>query len=153
MEKTINIGEMAMTFKSSAATNILYKRAFKEDILVKLTAYTKNLKEMKKLQEKVEALKATTDKTQEEILAELNELMNSDVFVSTQTFASETLPKLAYIMWLEANEKIGTIFNKLNEENYLAWLMTIDQDELLTVTGEVMDIWQAGAKTHSSPKN
>jgi len=153
MEKTINIGEMAMTFKSSAATNILYKRAFKEDILVKLTAYTKNLKEMKKLQEKVEALKATTDKTQEEILAELNELMNSDVFVSTQTFASETLPKLAYIMWLEANEKIGTIFNKLNEENYLAWLMTIDQDELLTVTGEVMDIWQAGARTHSSPKN
>lgn len=153
MEKTINIGEMAMTFKSSAATNILYKRAFKEDILVKLTAYTKNLKEMKKLQEKVEALKATTDKTQEEILAELNELMNSDVFVSTQTFASETLPKLAYIMWLEANEKIGTIFNRLNEENYLAWLMTIDQDELLTVTGEVMDIWQAGARTHSSPKN
>lgn len=153
MEKTINIGEMAMTFKSSAATNILYKRAFKEDILVKLTAYTKNLKEMKKLQEKVEALKATTDKTQEQILAELNELMNSDVFVSTQTFASETLPKLAYIMWLEANEKIGTIFNKLNEENYLAWLMTIDQDELLTVTGEVMDIWQAGARTHSSPKN
>lgn len=153
MEKTIKIGEMAMTFKSSAATNILYKRAFKEDILVKLTAYTKNLKEMKKLQEKVEALKATTDKTQEEILAELNELMNSDVFVSTQTFASETLPKLAYIMWLEANEKIGTIFNKLNEENYLAWLMTIDQDELLTVTGEVMDIWQAGARTHSSPKN
>ena len=153
MEKTINIGEMAMTFKSSAATNILYKRAFKEDILVKLTAYTKNLKEMKKLQEKVEALKATTDKTQEEILAELNELMNSDVFVSTQTFASETLPKLAYIMWLEANEKIGTIFNKLNEENYLAWLMTIDQDELLTVTGEVMNIWQAGARTHSSPKN
>ncbi len=153
MEKTINIGEMAMTFKSSAATNILYKRAFKEDILVKLTAYTKNLKEMKKLQEKVEALKATTNKTQEEILAELNELMNSDVFVSTQTFASETLPKLAYIMWLEANEKIGTIFNKLNEENYLAWLMTIDQDELLTVTGEVMDIWQAGARTHSSPKN
>lgn len=153
MEKTINIGKMAMTFKSSAATNILYKRAFKEDILVKLTAYTKNLKEMQKLQEKVDALKATTDKTQEEILAELNELMNSDVFVSTQTFASETLPKLAYIMWLEANEKIGTIFNKLNEENYLAWLMTIDQDELLTVTGEVMDIWQAGARTHSSPKN
>lgn len=153
MKKTINIGEMAMTFKSSAATNILYKRAFKEDILVKLTAYTKNLKEMQKLQEKVDALKATTDKTQEEILAELNELMNSDAFVSTQTFASETLPKLAYIMWLEANEKIGTIFNKLNEENYLAWLMTIDQDELLTVTGEVMDIWQAGARTHSSPKN
>lgn len=153
MEKTIRIGEREMTFKSSAATNILYKRAFKEDILIKLTAYTKNLKEMQKLQEKVEALKVAENKTQEQILGELNELMNSDVFVSTQTFASETLPKLAYIMFLEANEKIGTIFNKLNEENYLAWLMTIDQDGLLTVTKDVMDIWQAGAKTHSTPKN
>lgn len=153
MEKKILIGETEMTFKSSAATNILYKRCFKEDILLKLTEYTKNLKEMQKLKDKVDALKTVEGKTQEEILAELNTIMQSDVYVSTQTFASETLPKLAFIMFLEANEKIGTIFNKLNEENYLAWLMTIDQDELLTVTGEVMDIWQAGAKTHSKLKN
>lgn len=153
MEKKILIGETEMTFKSSAATNILYKRCFKEDILLKLTEYTKNLKEMQKLKDKVDALKTVEGKTQEEILAELNTIMQSDVYVSTQTFASETLPKLAFIMFLEANEKIGTIFTKLNEENYLAWLMTIDQDELLTVTGEVMDIWQAGAKTHSKLKN
>ena len=31
MEKTIKIGDKELTFKSSAATNILYKRAFKED--------------------------------------------------------------------------------------------------------------------------
>lgn len=153
MEKTIRIGEKELTFKSSAATNILYKRAFKEDILVKLSAYTKNLKEMQKMKETVDALKTDTTRTEEETLAELNKILASDVFVSTQTFASETLPKLAYIMWLEANEKIGTIFTKLNDDNYLAWLMTIDQDELLTVTGEVMDIWQSGARTHSNPKN
>ena len=153
MEKTINIGEREMTFKSSAATNILYKRTFKEDILVKLAEYTKNLKEMQILKDKVDALKTVEGKSQEEILAELNAIMQSEVYISTQTFASETLPKLAFIMYLEANEKIGTIFTKLNEENYLAWLLTIDQDELLTVTGEVMDIWQAGAKTHSKQKN
>lgn len=153
MEKTIRIGEKELTFKSSAATNILYKRAFKEDILVKLSAYTKNLKEMQKMKETVDALKTDTTRTEEETLAELNKILASDVFVSTQTFASETLPKLAFIMWLEANEKIGTIFTKLNDDNYLAWLMTIDQDELLTVTGEVMDIWQSGARTHSNPKN
>lgn len=153
MERTIKIGEREMSFKSSAATNILYKRAFKEDILVKLTAYTKNLKEMQILKDKVDALKTVEGKTQEEILNELNAIMQSDVYVSTQTFAQETLPKLAFIMYLEANEKIGTIFTKLNEESYLAWLLNIDQDELLTVTGEVMDIWQAGAKTHSKIKN
>lgn len=153
MEKTIKIGEKELAFKSSAATNILYKKAFKEDILVELSAHTKNLKEMNRMQETVNALKADTTKTQEEILEELNKILTSDVFISTQKFASETLPKLAFVMWLEANEKIGSIFTKLNEENYLAWLMTIDSDELLTVTGEVMDIWQAGAKTHSTPKN
>ena len=29
----------------------------------------------------------------------------------------------------------------------------IDRDELLSVVGQVMDIWQAGAQTHSKPKN
>lgn len=153
MEKTITIGDKELKFKSSAATNILYKKAFKEDIIVKLSSYTKSLKEMEKMKETVDALKSDTTKTEEEVLAELNKILASDVFISTQTFASETLPKLAYVMWLEANEKIGSVFSKLNEESYLSWLMTIDSDELLTVTGEVMDIWQAGAKTHSTPKN
>ena len=153
MEKTIKIGDKELTFKSSAATNILYKRAFKEDVLVKLSTYTRNLKEMQNMKKTVDELKSATDKTEEEVLQELNKILASDVFISTQTFASETLPKLAFIMYLEANEKIGTLFTKLNEDNYLAWLMTIDQDELLTVTGEVMDIWQAGARTHSNQKN
>ena len=153
MEKTITIGEREFKFKSSAATNILYKRAFKEDILVKLSEYAKSIKELNKLKASVDALKNAEGKTEEEILAELNALMNSDAYVKTQDFSSDTLPKLAYIMFLEANENIKTIFTKLNEDNYLEWLMAVDQDELLTVTGEVMDIWQAGTKTHSKPKN
>ena len=153
MEKTITIGEREFKFKSSAATNILYKRAFKDDILVKLSEYAKSIKELNKLKASVDALKNAEGKTEEEILAELNALMNSDAYVKTQDFSSDTLPKLAYIMFLEANENIKTIFTKLNGDNYLEWLMTVDQDELLTVTGEVMDIWQAGTKTHSKPKN
>ena len=153
MEKTITIGEREFKFKSSAATNILYKRAFKEDILVKLSEYAKSIKELNKLKASVDALKNAEGKTEEEILVELNALMNSDAYVKTQDFSSDTLPKLAYIMFLEANENIKTIFTKLNEDYYLEWLMTVDQDELLTVTGEVMDIWQAGTKSHSKPKN
>lgn len=152
MEKTITVGDREFKFKSSAATNILYKRAFKDDIIIKLTEYSKRLKELNKMKETIENLK-TTATSDEEALAELDKIMNSDAFISTQTFSTDTLPKLAYIMFLEANEKIGAIFTKLNEENYLEWLLTIDQDELLAVTGEVMDIWQAGTKTHSKPKN
>ena len=79
--------------------------------------------------------------------------MQSDVFISSQEFMNDTLPKLAYIMWLEANVKIDDIFHKLNEDQFLIWLMGIDQDELLTVTGDIMELWQAGAKQHSKPKN
>ena len=153
MKKTIKLNETEMTFKSSAATNILYKKAFGDDILVKLTSYTKNLKELKNMQARIAELRADSSKTQEEVLAEMQTMMNSEAFIVSQTFANETLPKLAYIMWLEANESQREIFNKLNEESYLAWLMEINQDDLLAVTGQVMEIWQAGARTTSKPKN
>lgn len=153
MEKVIKVNEKELRFKSSAATNILYKKAFQDDVLVKLTSYTKNLKELKSMQAKITELRKDETKQQEEILSEINALMTSDIYVSSQAFMSDTLPRLAYIMWLEANTKIEDIFHKLNEEQYLIWLMGIDQDELLAVTGEVMELWQAGAKQHSKPKN
>ena len=152
MERKIKVGEKEMSFKSSAATNIFYKKAFGEDLIVKLTEYTKNLKELKKMQTDVAELQKS-GKSQEEILDTMNEMMASDAFLSTQNFTNETLPKLAYVMYLEANEKIGDLFSKLNENGYLTWLMNMNQDELLDVTGEVMDIWQSGARTHSKPKN
>lgn len=153
MEKVIKVNEKELRFKSSAATNILYKKAFHDDVLVKLTSYTKNLKELKSMKVKIAELRKDETKSQEEVLNEMNAVMSSDIFVSSQAFMSETLPKLAYIMWLEANTKIEDIFHKLNEEQYLVWLMGIDQDELLAVTGEIMELWQAGAKQHSKPKN
>ena len=153
MEKAIKVNEKELRFKSSAATNILYKKAFHDDVLVKLTSYTKNLKELRSMEAKIAELRKDETKSQEEVLNEMNAVMSSDIFVSSQAFMSETLPKLAYIMWLEANTKIEDIFHKLNEEQYLVWLMGIDQDELLAVTGEIMELWQAGAKQHSKPKN
>lgn len=151
--KTIQIGDKEMKFQSSAATNILYKRVFNEDVLLKLTEYSKNLKEMQKLQAKANELRADTERPKDEVLAEMNELLNSDVFVKANEFQTDTLPQLAFIMWLEANEPAEQIFAKLNQKQYLFWLMTINQDDLLAVTHEVMDIWQSGARTHSKPKN
>lgn len=153
MKRQIKLNDREIMLKSSAATNILYKKAFGEDILVKLTAYTKNVKELKAMQTKVAELKNDTNKTQEEKLAIMNEMVNSDVFISSNKFTQETLPRLAYIMYIEANTSIEDIFSKLNGEQYLIWLMSIDQDELTALSGEVMDLWQAGAKTHSTPKN
>lgn len=153
MEKTIKLGDKDVALKSSAATNILYKKAFGEDILVKLSSYTKNLKELQRLKTEVDKVKEDPSKTQEEILESMNEMMQSDAFVATQTFASETLPKLAFVMYLEANLKTNDLFKSLNEEHYLEWLMGISQDDLMDVTSEVMNLWSAGARTHSKPKN
>ena len=116
MEKTILLGEKEMKLKSSAATNILYKRVFHEDVLLKLTEYSKNLKELQKMQAKIDEFRKDETKPKEEILAEMNALLNSDVFKASSEFQSDTLPKLAFIMWLEANEPAEKLFSKLNEE-------------------------------------
>lgn len=152
MEKIIKVNGKEMKFKVSAATNILYKRAFKEDILIKLSSYTKNMKELQAIKTKVDQLKADETKNKEEVASKMAELVSSDVFEEVSSFSSETLPKLAYIMFLEANEK-ASIFGKLNEESYFTWLMDIDNNDLISITSEVMDLWQGGAKNTSRPKN
>lgn len=153
MEKSIFLGEKEMKFKSSAATNIFYKKVFGEDILLRIAEYGKNLKEIQKAQEKIEALRKDSTKPKEEVLAEMNALLNSEVFKSSSEFQSETLPRLAFIMWLEGNTPAEQIMGKLNQEQYLFWLMTIDQDELFDLVSPIMETWQAGTKTHSKPKN
>ena len=140
MEKTIVLGEKQIKLKSSAATNILYKRVFHEDILLKLGEYSHNIKEMERLQKKVEELRADKEKPKEQVLSEMTEILNADAFTQSSKFQDETLPRLAFIMYVEANVPVDK-------------LMTIDRDEILGVVGQVMDIWQAGAQTHSKPKN
>ena len=153
MQKTITIGEKEIKLKSSAATNILYKKAFREDLTVILQSYTKNMKELQKMQAEVNALRSDTSKPQEEVLEAMNELMQSEVFLKASEFQSDTLPKLAYIMYLEANNSVDAIFTKLTEEQYILWLMTIDQDELTQMRDEVLGIWRSGARQTSKPKN
>lgn len=153
MEKVISLGEKEMKLKSSAATNILFKRAFKEDITVLLQSYTKNMKELQAMQKKIAELRADETMPKEQILEQMNELMQSEVFLKATSFQQDTLPKLAYIMYLEGNETVEKIFSKLTEDQYLYWLMGIDQDDLAGLTGEVLGIWRAGTRSTSKLKN
>ena len=153
MEKTIILGNKNIRLRSSAVTNIWYKRAFGEDLLVQLTAYAKNYKELQSLQAKITGLKDDTTKSRDEILQEMNTLMQSPAFISSNSFKDSTLPQMAYIMYLEANEPKETVFHKLNRDEFELWLSSMDQDELFDISGEVMELWQSGAKTHSKPKN
>lgn len=153
MEKVISLGDKEMKFKSSAATNIFYKMVFGEDILLKIAEYSRNFRDIQKAQEKMDALRKDETRPKEEILAEMNALLNSDVFRSSSDFQSETLPRLAFIMWLEGNNSGEQIMSKLNQNQYLYWLMCIDQDELFALVSPIMELWQAGSRNHSKPKN
>jgi hypothetical protein len=153
MEKTIVLDNKNIKLRSSAVTNIWYKRAFGEDLLVQLTAYAKNYKELQSLQKKITELKEDSTRSKEEILQEMNNLMASEAFITSNKFKDTTLPQMAYIMYLEANEPKETVFHKLNRDEFELWLCSMDQDELFALSGEVMDLWQSGAKTHSKIKN
>ncbi len=153
MEKTVVLDNKQIKLRSSAVTNIWYKRAFGEDLLVQLTAYAKNFKELKALQDKITKLKDDNTKSKEEVLSEMNDLMTSDAFVTSNQFKDSTLPQMAYIMYLEANEPRETVFHKLNRDEFELWLSSMNQDELFALSGEVMELWQSGAKTHSKIKN
>lgn len=153
MQKVIQMGEREITLKSSAATNILYKRLFKEDIIVKLTQFSKNMKEMQRIQDSMNAIQGDENKSKEQKVEEISALLESDAYKSANEFQSETLPKLAFIMYVEANEPADRIFSKLTEENYFTWLMSVDQGELLSVTTQVIQLWNAGARNLSKLKN
>lgn len=152
MIREITLGEVAVKFKASAATNILYKRAFREDITVQLTEYAQKANELKKLQAEIASTRSA-DLTDEEKLEKIQELMKNKAVVDASAFGTETLPKLAYIMYLEGNVTVDKIFGQLTEEAYLTWLMDHDMSEIADNLHDFLDIWTKGAKTTSKAKN
>lgn len=152
MIEKIMMGEKEIAFKSSAATNILFKKTFHEDITLKLTEYSRLIEELKKLQGDINEVKVS-DIPEADKLAKIGEVMNSPAFVKSADFQSDTLPKLAYIMYLEANEAVDNIFKKLTEEHYLIWLMTFDQEELGAHISDILTLWRKGARQMSKAKN
>lgn len=147
MSKTIIIGDREIEFKASAATPILYKRAFKQDLTQELASYAKNYKEAKRLQDKLndEALESPEER--------LAAVTSSPEFMTMTASASELFPKLAYIMYLEANEEQRNIFGKLSEEHFIMWLSGFEPQDLQSHYSEFMQIWNGNMKSTSKQKN
>lgn len=159
MIETIIIGEKEVRFKASAATPILFKRAFKQDLTQELAGYAKQYKEAKKLQDIIRSSAATDaeDGSEEEIAAAKEKILiavtQSPEFIEMSAQAADLFPKLAYIMFLEANVEQKTIFPKLSEEEYICWLSQYDQADLQPHFTEFMRMWNGNSKTTSKPKN
>lgn len=158
MIETIIIGEKEIRFKASAATPILFKRAFKQDLTQELAGYAKQYKEAKKLQEIIRSSVNDPEdgfetRSEEEIEKVLLAVTQSPEYIEMSAQAADLLPKLAYIMYLEANVEQKAIFSKLSEDEYIFWLSQYDQTDLQPHFGDFMRMWNGNSKTTSKPKN
>lgn len=118
MIKTLKIGEKDVVLKASAATPILYKQAFGEDMIQELNAFTQ-------MKDKLEQAGKMRDLTS----------------------------KLAFIMNKEATTSEDEIFNSLNFQKYVAWMMQFDPNEIETHGAEIITISRGNLKQNAQPKN
>ncbi len=150
MIRTIEIGGKQIEFKASAATSILYKRTFGNDLTSEFSQYVKNFKEVKKLQEEFKVLDDDTD----EIKVEKYQAMSENPLISQLSLmAMDLFPKLAYIMWLEAHLEQQALFKKLNELDYITWLSQFESSDLQSHITDFMSMWNENSRTSVKPKN
>lgn len=149
MIKTILLGEKEEKFKASAATSILFRRLFKEDIQAILADYSKNTKEIRKLQEDLAAVRELPDS--DEKSAKLEEITAK--FMPLNDFVADFFPKFAYITWLEANHAAADLFKKLTEQDYFEWLMKYEAKDFTMIVGELLNLWTENSRTAVKSKN
>lgn len=149
MIKTIVFGEKEEKFKASAATSILYKRLFKEEVQERLTEYSKNTKEIRKLQAELLAVRALEDS--EEKQEKMQDI--STKLLPLNSFVEDFVPKFAYITWLEANCTNGEVFTKLTEADFFAWLMEHESKDFTTISKDLLELWTENAKPSVKAKN
>ena len=149
MIKTILLGETEEKFKASAATSILYKRLFKEDILEILSNYSKKTKEIRELQEELAKVKELPDSEEKE--AQLADVTSK--LLPLNSFVNDFFTRFAYITWLEANVSVSEIFKKLTEEEFFAWLLAHESKDFTSISGELIKLWTENTKATVKPKN
>lgn len=150
MNKTIEIGGKEIEFKASAATSILFKRTFGKDLTSEFSEYIKHYKEVKKLREELTISDEDSDEVRDEKIANLT---NSPLISQLSVMALDLFPKLAYIMYLEANVEQRELFRKLTEDDFIMWLSQYDSNDIQNHLGDFMSLWSGNSRTSVKPKN
>lgn len=150
MNKTITLGGKDIEFKASAVTSILFKRTFGKDLTSEFSAYIKHYKEVKKLREDFEISDEDSDEVRSKKLEALTE---NPIISQLSVMAMDLFPKLAYIMFLEANVEQRELFRKLTEDDFIMWLGQFESNEIQNNIGEFMTLWSGTSRTSVKPKN
>lgn len=150
MNMTIEIGGKDMEFRASAATSILFKKTFGKDLMSEFSSYVKHYKEVKQLKDDCNI---NDDDTDEVKAQKATVLVDNPIISELSIMAMDLFPKLAYIMWLEANEEQRELFKKLNENDFILWLGQLDSNDIKEHLHDFMSLWNGNSKTTVKLKN
>lgn len=150
MNKKIEIGGKEIEFVASAATPILFKRTFGKDLTSEFSQYIKNYKDVKKLREDLTISDDDPDDVRDK---KIEELTNNPIITQLSMMALDLFPKLAYIMFLEANVEQRELFRKLSEDDFIMWLMNYDSNDIQNHIPDFMGLWAENSRTSVKQKN
>ena len=150
MNRKIEIGGKEIEFIASAATPILFKRTFGKDLTSEFSQYIKNYKDVKKLREDLTILDDDPDDVRDK---KIEELTNNPIITQLSMMALDLFPKLAYIMYLEANVEQRELFRKLSEDDFIMWLMNYDSNDIQNHIPDFMGLWAENSRTSVKQKN
>lgn len=150
MNRKIEIGGKEIEFIASAATPILFKRTFGKDLTAEFSQYIQNYKEVKKLREDMTISEDDSDDVKDK---KIEELTNNPIISQLSMMAMDLFPKLAYIMYLEANVEQRELFRKLSEDDFVMWLMNFDSADLQNHISDFMSLWSGNSRTSVKQKN
>lgn len=162
MIKEINLGGQLVKFEGTTGTGELYQIFTGRNLYKDFQDMTKGFTpEQLKALVKVNEMQQGGDKTPEEITAEIGGIVQ-DVNMGALTDAITMIKNMGFVMYIQANtagetplDKIRNIKARLNNDEYLAWLLTLENDAFNdgTLFSELIDLIGINNKSYVNSKN
>lgn len=142
MLKELIIGDKAIKFEANLGTTELFEKFTGQNLLALLSAVPMVKKKNKDGTIKYEIAEGENKRR---LALHLNKIYLQLAFIMATQASAEGA---------DAISKIRDIKSKLNEDNYLVWIMQFEQKDLNeSFYTKIADIWQSSQETHSSAKN
>lgn len=156
MYKKIIYKDKEYTFKCSAGTDILFKRMFKVDLDSVYKAAVMGIDpnmDVQNLMNEVNEIRNGDRKDPKTIQKGLDLVKNHMEFLDTTSRLIEFIKEFAYITYLEAKYEPKEISKYLNTDEYVFWLMEIDEGFFRSNTSEFQTFYTDNIHQNSEPKN
>lgn len=156
MYKEIIYNDKKYTFRCSAGTDILFKRMFKVDLdsLYKavMTGIDPNL-DLNELMNTVNEIRSGDKTDPARIQKGLDLVKNHMEFLDTTAKLIEFVKQFAYVTYCEANYDVKEVGKHLNTDEFVFWLMELDEGFFRTNTAEFQNFYTENIHQTSEVKN